>query len=648
MPSALQILQTYWGHNEFRPLQEEIIEAVVQKHDVLALLPTGGGKSVCYQVPAMLTEGICLVISPLIALIKDQVEALHRKGIGALSVYSGMHYMEVKKTLQNAAFGDYKFLYVSPERLETDLFLEFLPAIKPSLIVVDEAHCISQWGYDFRPSYLRIAALREHLPGVNVIAVTASATPEVQEDICTRLSFGIEKKVFTQSFIRDNISYSIFSPEARKKKMLEVLKSVPGSSLVYCKSRKATQEIAALLKMNDISADYYHAGLETSQRSLVQEKWLKNETACIVCTNAFGMGIDKPNVRLVLHYDVPESLENYYQEAGRAGRDGNRAYAVMLFEETDIAALLNKIPLKFPEEAYIKQVYTALMNNLKIAAGAGADSAHSFDLASFARYFNLNILEATYAIKALGDEGLISYNEVFFKPSSVSFTCSKEDIAELYHSDPDLEPVAKALLRSYEGIFDYTSTIYESLLAKFMQRPIEQVKENLKLLHQKGMIQYAPASDQQQVYLLQNRMYKDAFRINIHQLHERKKFFEERIRAIIAYLRNKTECRNLFIANYFGDPVNKRCGICDSCIEEKREKRTEELRKELVPLIMDILSEQSETTIRLLPKLKGYNTKLIWDTLHYLIAEKYIIKGAGELYMVSENWKEKAKKKGPR
>ena len=648
MPDALQILQTYWGHKAFRPLQADIIEAVVAKHDVLALLPTGGGKSVCYQVPAMLNEGICLVISPLIALIKDQVEALHRKGIGALSVYSGMHYMEVKKALQNAAFGDYKFLYVSPERLETDLFLEFLPAIKPSLIVVDEAHCISQWGYDFRPSYLRIASLREHLPAVNVIAVTASATPEVQADICERLAFEKSHKIFTQSFVRNNISYSIFSPEARKKKLLEVLKSVSGSSLVYCKSRKATQEIAALLKMNGMSAAYYHAGLETAQRNLVQEKWLQNEISCIVCTNAFGMGIDKPNVRVVVHYDVPESLENYYQEAGRAGRDGYRSYAVMLFEETDIAALKNKVSLKFPDAAYIKQVYTALMNHLKIAAGAGEDSAHNFDLASFSRYFNLNILEATYAIKALADEGLFSYNEVFFKPSTVSFTCTKDDLDAIYQSKPELEPIAKALLRSYEGIFDYTSTIYESLLAKFTRQPIDAIKKQLNALQGNGIISYSPASEQQQIYLLRNRMYKDAFTIDIKKLHERKQFFEDRIDSMIGYLREKDQCRNVFIANYFGDPVSDRCGICDNCIEQKRDQRTTAAMDELIPVILETLSKTSTTTTRLLPQLRGYNQQVIWDTLQYLISEKYIVKQEGEVYGVRAGWKEKVKKKGPR
>lgn len=648
MSTPLHILQEYWKHDHFRPLQEDIIEAVLQKKDVLALLPTGGGKSVCYQVPAMLNDGICLVISPLIALIKDQVESLERKGIGALSIYSGMHYMEVKRTLENAAYGDYKFLYVSPERLETKLFLEYLPAIKPSLIVVDEAHCISQWGYDFRPAYLRIAALREELPGVNVIAVTASATPEVQNDICNQLLFGEDKNIFTQSFVRNNISYSIFSPEARQKKLLEVLKNVPGSSLVYCKSRKATQEVAALLKINGISSAFYHAGMESSARASVQEDWLQNKVACICCTNAFGMGIDKPNVRAVVHYDVPESLENYYQEAGRAGRDGHRAYAVMLFEKTDEAALKNKINLKFPEEKYIARVYTDLMNHLQIAAGIGEDTSHPFDLALFATYFKLNILEASYAIKALADEGLLSYNEVFFKPSTIVFSCSKDDLGVFYESHPALEPVIKALLRSYEGIFDYTCTVYESLLAKFTRQPIEVIISQLKELNSHNIINYTPTSEQQQIYLLRNRMYKDAFKINIKKLHVRKHFYENRIHAMLHYLYEEITCRNLLIANYFGDSTNLRCGVCDNCINERKNNDVSNDYNFLAPLIIELIGTKILNPSLLLEELKRHDKKAIWHALNYLAGEGIVLTEKSGVLFLKEKQKVTGKKKGPR
>ncbi|HQW85396.1 MAG TPA: ATP-dependent DNA helicase RecQ, partial [Ferruginibacter sp.] len=348
------ILKKYWGFSSFRPLQQEIIEAVLQKKDALALMPTGGGKSICFQVPAMAMEGICLVISPLIALIKDQVETLQRKGINTLAIYSGMHFTEIKKTLQNAAYGNYKFLYLSPERLQTQLFKEFLPAIKPALIVVDEAHCISQWGYDFRPSYLRIATIREELPSVPIIALTASATAKVQLDICEQLLFSKNYKKFQQSFERPNLSYSVFNPTAKQTKLLEIINNTSGSALVYCKSRKQTQQIAEMLHMHKLSADFYHAGLSNEERNKKQEQWIKNKIRIMVCTNAFGMGIDKPDVRVVVHYDVPDCIENYYQEAGRAGRDGKRSYAVLLYNYGETDALQLKAKIKFPAPEEVK------------------------------------------------------------------------------------------------------------------------------------------------------------------------------------------------------------------------------------------------------------------------------------------------------
>ncbi|MFZ1307232.1 MAG: ATP-dependent DNA helicase RecQ, partial [Ferruginibacter sp.] len=358
-----EILKEYWGYNSFRPLQEDIINAVLDGNDTLALLPTGGGKSICFQVPAMAKEGLCLVVSPLIALMKDQVESLKQKGIPSLAIYSGMSFLEIRKTLQNAAYGNYKFLYVSPERLETNLFLEMLPAININLLAVDEAHCISQWGYDFRPPYMRIAALREWLPGVPVLALTASATKVVQDDICDKLKPAVSQapppaggggggtwKVFQQSFERLNLSYSAFYVAYKQNKLLEILKNVPGTAIVYCKSRKHTKEMADLLRLNQINADHYHAGLSNDERNKKQENWISNKTRVITSTNAFGMGIDKPDVRVVVHYDVPDCLENYYQEAGRAGRDGKRAYAVLLYNNKEIENLQEQSAIRFPKE----------------------------------------------------------------------------------------------------------------------------------------------------------------------------------------------------------------------------------------------------------------------------------------------------------
>jgi ATP-dependent DNA helicase RecQ len=541
--TAQEILKEYWGFDAFRPLQEDIITAVMEGKDALALLPTGGGKSICFQVPAMAKDGICLVVSPLIALMKDQVEHLKRKGIPALAVYSGMSFIEVKKTLQNAAYGNFKFLYVSPERLETNLFLEYLPSMNISLLAIDEAHCVSQWGYDFRPPYLRIANLRELLPDVPVLALTASATKVVQDDICERLLFKKDAQRFQQSFERPNLSYSVFNVPSKQNKLLEILKNVAGTAIVYCKSRKHTKEIADLLRMNSINADYYHAGLNNDERGKKQESWIQNKTRVIVCTNAFGMGIDKPDVRAVVHYDVPDCLENYYQEAGRAGRDGRRAYAVLLFSNKELDDLEKQGDIRYPKESDIKIIYTALMNHLQIAAGSGEGVNFDFDIAVFAKAFKLNILTATYAIKALEQEDIISFNEMVFKPSTVLFTANRDDLTEFEKMHSEAEPLLKGLLRSYEGIFDYPATVYESQLAKFIKTDTDTIKRQLRLLSDHGIIAYAPQKDIPQITLLQNRMYADNYSINMVNYLKRKKNFEERVAAMLLYIKNTTQCR---------------------------------------------------------------------------------------------------------
>lgn len=624
MDDLKTILKTYWGFDSFRPLQEDIIQAVLATKDVLALLPTGGGKSLCFQVPALMMEGICLVVSPLIALMKDQVEHLKNKGIPALAIYSGMDFPAVKKTLQQAAFGNYKFLYVSPERLETSLFLEFLPAIKPSLLAIDEAHCISQWGYDFRPPYLRIADLRKELKGVPVIALTASATPEVQDDICEKLLYKKDHLRFCQSFARPNLSYSVFQPASKQTKLVEILKKVPGSAIVYCRSRKQTQQITDLLKMNGISAGYYHAGLSNDQRSEQQQKWVSNNTRVMVSTNAFGMGIDKPDVRAVVHYDVPDCLENYYQEAGRAGRDEKKAYAVLLHSSLETDNLTDQIDIRFPSAEEVKKVYIALMNYLQVPAGIGEWQSFDFDIASFADNFKLNILQATYAIQVLAKEDILSYNEIFFKPSTLVFTTDKNELREFEISEPALEPLIKGLLRSYEGIFDYPVTIYESLLSRFTKTSLEEVKAGLTKLHKYGIVHFQPQKDKPQIFLLKNRMYADDFKIDHKGHQQRKETYRKRIEAITAYVNNSDTCRSRQIGSYFGDKETPSCNICDNCLANKNKVLSESEFKGIADQIISTLLAGQVQIKELESLYKSGKKEKFWKVLDFLRAEDKI------------------------
>ena len=619
------ILKEYWGYDNFRPLQEEIIQSILDGKDTLALLPTGGGKSICFQVPALANEGLCLVVSPLIALMKDQVENLNKKGIRALAVYSGMSFLELKKILQNASYGNYKFLYVSPERLETNLFLEYLPAMNINLVAIDEAHCISQWGYDFRPPYLRVAKLREYLPDIPVLALTASATKEVQDDVCEKLVFKKDSQRFQKSFERPNLSYSVFNVATKQTKLVEILKNVKGSAIVYCKSRKHTKDVAELLSMNGMNASYYHAGLNSDERNKKQESWIKNETRIIACTNAFGMGIDKPDVRVVIHYDVPDCLENYYQEAGRAGRDEKRAYAVLLYSDKEINDLKQQSDIRFPTQDEIKKTYTALMNQLQVPAGIGQGMNYDFDMGSFASNFKLNILTATYAVKALEQEDILSFNEVFFKPSTAVFTVEREQLIEFEKMYPDLDDTVKGLLRSYEGIFDFPATIYETQLAKFLKKSIVTVKDDLNKLKQYGIIDYSPQKDSPQVLLLKNRMYADSFQINLENYKKRKQNFEARINTIIEYVKNTAICRSQIIADYFNSPAVKECGICDNCINKKSIEISSEEFQQISLAVLQQIKTNSYAASEILKEMHGVKKEKFWKVIQYLQAEKKLL-----------------------
>jgi ATP-dependent DNA helicase RecQ len=622
-PAIYQVLKSYWGFDKFRPLQEDIIQSILSGQDTLALMPTGGGKSLCYQIPAMVSPGICLVISPLIALMKDQVENLRKKNITAYSIYSGMNRREVIKTLKVVTESNCKFLFVSPERLETSLFKEYLPGIQISLIAVDEAHCISQWGYDFRPSYLRIAALREELPAVPILALTASATEEVQLDICDRLAFS-GKQVFRQSFERPNLSYSIFKAESKISRIIEIIKKVPGSGIVYCKSRKRTREISDLLQLQGISSDYYHAGLDSVERNQKQEDWIRNRTRIIACTNAFGMGIDKPDVRLVVHADIPDCLENYYQEAGRAGRDQKNAYAVLLYDNQDIDDLKKLSAQRFPEPTEIRKVYQSVANYLQVPAGGGEGLLYDFDITDFLKKFKIDSHIALYSLKALEQENWLSFNEQSFRPATVRFTTSKEYLYEFEKKYPALEVVIKTLLRSYEGIFDQPVFIFEKMIAGILRKDVDDIRQQLFQLQRAGLIEYEPQKDSPHILFTKPRARAEDVAINLATYNYRKERMEQRVTKMIKYVQEETECRSQIIANYFGDQEVRPCGICDNCLRKKGTSLNKEEFETIHHRIVNIVKYEPLLIKDLLLKLTGIKKEKAWKVIEFLQAEHKI------------------------
>ncbi|HWR32429.1 MAG TPA: ATP-dependent DNA helicase RecQ [Chitinophagaceae bacterium] len=622
------ILKEYWGFDSFRPLQEEIINSILSGKDTLALMPTGGGKSLCYQVPAIMKEGLCLVISPLIALMKDQVENIRKKGITAFAIYSGMSRKEVINTFKVATESNCKFLYVSPERLETSLFKEYLPGLNVNLVAVDEAHCISQWGYDFRPPYLRIAALREELQDVPVLALTASATPDVQKDIVDKLQFS-SYQVFRQSFERPNLSYSTFKVDAKINKLIEVLRKVQGSSIVYCKSRKRTKEISELLRLQHISSDFYHAGLVQEERNKKQEDWINNKTRVIVCTNAFGMGIDKPDGRTVIHADPPDCLENYYQEAGRAGRDGKISYAVLLYDENDLHEMEEMAALRFPSQNDIRNIYQAVANYMQIPTGTGEGGYYDFDISDFLRKFKLVSHTTLYSLKALEQEGWLSFNEQVFIPSSVLFTVNKNSLYDFEKITPQLEPCIKTLLRAYEGIFDQPTYISEKMMVALMKKDLHEVKEQLTQLHQHGIIDYRPQKETPQLLLLRNRIKAEDIVIDMVSHEKRKKQFQQRVKQMMSYVKEDAVCRSRIIGSYFGDDNIRACGICDNCLKQKAASLSKEEFETLYHRIINMVKYETLHTKDLLLKLNSIKKEKAWKVLEFLQAENKIEMDAG-------------------
>ena len=620
--SPAEVLKQYWNYDSFRPRQQEIVDSVLEGSDTLALLPTGGGKSICFQVPTLVQEGLCLVVSPLIALMKDQVQNLRKKGITAFAIYSGMNRRDVISTFKLAATGNCRFLYVSPERLETDLFKEFLPALQVSLIAVDEAHCISQWGYDFRPPYLRVADIRDELPGVPILALTASATPFIREDICLKLKM-TKARIFTQTFLRPNLSFSAHKTSSVINKILDVLKRLEGCSIIYCRNRRRTKEISDLLNMHGISADYYHAGLAQDVRNEKQECWMKNMVRVIVCTNAFGMGIDKPDVKLVIHAEVPDNLENYYQEAGRAGRDCKKAYAVLLFNDEMMEELASAYKMQYPPLDYIRKIYQGLANYLQVPLGT-EQVGYAFDLNDFLKKFSFQSKPASASLQVLQQEGFITMNDPVFSPATLYFTCERDTLNLFEKENPALDPLIKVLLRTYTGIYDQPVAVHEKMLASLLNWPLEQVMKGLYQLHRYQIVDYDPQKETPQVFYNKPRRKSADIQIDEKAYLFRKEQFVNRVQGILNYVQTKA-CRSISIAEYFGEKNAENCCICDNCVKKEKEKLSPEEFDAIYQKLREGTRTQSLTARELLDQFADIHSEHLHKVIDFMQAENKLV-----------------------
>lgn len=584
------VLLKYWGYSSFRPLQEEIIQSVLEGDDVLALMPTGGGKSLCFQVPTMVRPGICIVVTPLIALMKDQVENLKSRGIKAISIFSGMGKREVDIALDNCIFGDIKFLYLSPERLRSDLVQERIRHMKVSLFAVDEAHCISHWGYDFRPPYLQISLLRELHPQVPFMALTATAVSRVVDDIQDKLEFRKDRRrVFTKSFFRPNLAYMALFEENKMGRLLKVIRRVKGSGIVYVRNRRETQEIARYLVLNQISADFYHAGLPTAMRSEKQNRWMSGRCPVMVATNAFGMGIDKPDVRFVVHLDLPESLEAYFQEAGRAGRDGHKSYAVLLYSKADQIKLEQNYEQSFPTNKEIAQIYFQLGNYYQLAYGAGAELTFDFNLADFCSRYELHPVKTIAALKFLERDEWISLSENVFLPSRIRFEIDSVELYRFQVEHQSMDRLIKTLLRAYGAAFDYYVDIHEGEIAKKMNTSAYHVADMLGKMEEMGVISYLKQTDSPQLQFLRPRTDTAHLQIDQKYIAQRKAIAGEQKDAIIHYAQ-ASRCRSRLLLAYFGEQSSANCGVCDYCLTRLKKPADEEQQRMLNELKVLLLN----------------------------------------------------------
>ena len=615
-----EILKQYWGYDSFRDLQEEIITSIGEGKDTLGLMPTGGGKSITFQVPALAQEGICIVITPLIALMKDQVQNLRKRGIKALAIYSGMTRQEILTALENCIFGNYKFLYISPERLDTEIFRTKLRSMKVSIITVDESHCISQWGYDFRPAYLKIAEIRELLPGVPVLALTATATPEVVKDIQTRLNFR-EGNVFRMSFERKNLAYIVRKTDNKTKELLHILQRISGSAIIYVRNRRRTKEITELLTNEGITADFYHAGLDNAVKDLRQKRWQSGEVRVMVATNAFGMGIDKPDVRIVLHLDLPDSPEAYFQEAGRAGRDGEKAYAVILYAKSDKMTLHKRIVDTFPEKEYILNVYEHLQYYYQMAMGDGFQCIREFNLEEFCRKFKYFPVPVDSALKILTQAGYLEYTDEQDNSSRILFIIRRDELYKLREMGKEADALIQTILRSYTGVFTDYAYISEESLALRTGLTRQQIYNILVTLTKRRIVDYIPRKKTPYIIYTRERLDLRFLHIPPIVYEERKARYEARIKAMEEYVTTENVCRSRMLLHYFGEKNEHNCGQCDVCLSNRAsndlsEKSYEELKRQ----ILELLGQSPLTPAEIADKIKAEKED-IGQVIRYLLDE---------------------------
>ncbi|MGL5981558.1 MAG: RecQ family ATP-dependent DNA helicase [Phocaeicola sp.] len=619
-----EILKQYWGYDNFRGIQLDIIESIGSGHDTLGLMPTGGGKSITFQVPALAKEGVCLVVTPLIALMKDQVRNLRDRGIKAVAIYSGMSRQEILVALENCIFGDYKFLYISPERLATELFQAKLKSMKVSIITIDESHCISQWGYDFRPAYLNIATIRELLPGVPVLALTATATPEVVVDIQQRLGFK-EGKLFRMSFERSNLAYVIRTAENKEEELLHILKQMAGCAIVYTRNRKRTKEIAQLLSNYEITSTFYHAGLTNVVKDQRQKSWLTGESRVMVATNAFGMGIDKPDVRIVIHMDMPDSPEAYFQEAGRAGRDGDKAYAVLLFAKGDKSILTKRVSDTYPSKEYIRKVYEDVNFHFQMALGDGLGCTYAFNLDEFCRNFKHFPVQADSALKILTRAGYLDYTDEQENGSRILFTIRRDELYKLKDDDLDVEKLLHAVLRSYTGLFTDYASVNEDSLAVRTGLTRQRVYEILVMLTRRHIVHYIPYKKTPYLTYTRERQNVDRIVISKEVYEDRKVSYERRIQSMITYATAQDKCRSRMLLFYFGEKNEHNCGQCDYCLRKHHSGLKQGVFEEISVRVKKLLEVQSSPVSKVVNELReNFSVEQIEQVLYFLIAEEVI------------------------